>query len=615
MTPPATLQLIDSRRITGAHLVLDGAGALIDVSGPDELVSRTIECWRKHARAILNALDWSDAKIGCRLVPGGASFGFTAPIDALYAATEVNEWAWRASLAECAGIAPESPEEATESLAEATESLAEATESLAEATESLAEATESLAEATESLAEATGRLRQVIDEEANPALIALSNEASRRGLPWVSDDDDASIGLGCRSRTWPVGELPGDDERESESLWHGIGDIPVLVVTGTNGKTTTIRLLASIARAAGVVVGFTSTDGVYVGGELVATGDYSGPGGARMVVRDHRVEMALLETARGGLLRRGLPLARATAAAVTNVAADHLGEFGVHNVDAIADTKLTVSRLVGERRGALILNADDSRLLSRGLPWGDRVTWVTLRGDHPEVVAHREAGGFAATLEGRDGEKFLTLWSNGEPQVVAKDAELPITFGGAAHYNIANSLTAAALALQAGIEIEAISEGLRAFEPTPENSPGRGNWFEVDGVQIYIDFAHNPHGFEAMSSMVSRLPYVRLGVILGQAGDRDDASIRELTGIAWRLDPARIVIKDMPEYFRGREPGEVPALIEDELRKLGVPEERISRAATEGEAVEVLRAWAKPGDLLLLPLHAERDAVIASLRR
>ena len=564
---------IDSRRITGVQRTLPGPGAIIDVTGPAPQVEEALRWWRIHLKKILTAIGrtdprWTKAEIESRIVPGGASLGFTAPIDALYAACEVNEWAWNAACSELDG------------------------------------------EDCEGFAAAVDRLSKVIAEEVNPLLIALEEEAARRGLPFISDDDEVSVGLGARSRTWPVGEIPP----LTEIPWDELGTIPVVAVTGTNGKTTTIRLLASIARAAGQVAGFTSTDGVFVDGELLDAGDYSGPGGARMVVRDRRVEFALLESARGGLLRRGLPLApgTATAIAVTNVAADHLGEFGVHDVDAIAETKLVLAQLPDASAPAsIVLNADDPRLFAAGRARpGETVVWFSLRGRESYLQHHIDAGFLAATLE----EDTLTLWIDGEAHAIARVDELPVTFGGIASHNVANALVAAALAHRAGIEFTAIAAGLRAFESTPENSPGRGNWFEKNGTKIYVDFAHNPHGFEAMVAMAGRLEYRRLGITLGQAGDRDDDSIRELARIACQLEPEKIVIKEMPIYLRGREPGEIPAMIEEELHALGVPQERISHAPSEGEAVAELRAWAEPGDLLLLPLHAERDEIIASLR-
>lgn len=567
---PRSVRRVDSRRITGPHLVLPGAGAIIDATGPTATVNAVMEAWRERVELLLDEFGWrADSAIESRMVPipgtdrCDASVGFTAPIDVLYAATEVNEWAWdRASLAASGGEEPES------------------------------------------LAEAIARLRREIEAEATPKLLVLQAAADAHGVAFVWDDDEVSVGLGAGAQVWPSDRLPEPEEVD----WSARHDVPVIIVTGTNGKTTTVRLLASIAGAAGRSWGLSSTDGVVIDGTLLEGGDYAGPGGARLVLRQPEVELAILETARGGLLRRGLGVERATAVAVTNVAADHLGEFGVHDVDAVAAAKLTVARAATDL-GSLILNADDARLRAWGETQRERVTWFSLDDAHPTVRAHVDAGGDACTLRDRE----IVLWRSGEASVVTTVGDVPVTFDGAARFNVANALVAVALAARAGFEDAAIRNGLAAFEPTPENSPGRCNWFDLDGVRVFADFAHNPHGFEAMVDMAERLERRRLGIVIGQAGDRDDFSITELARIAWTLEPDRIVVKEMAEHLRGREPGAVRALIEAELARVGAPADRIVHAPSERAAVHALLDWAEPGDLLLLPIHAERESVLADL--
>jgi UDP-N-acetylmuramyl tripeptide synthase len=388
-----------------------------------------------------------------------------------------------------------------------------------------------------------------------------------------------------------------------------VHDVPVALVTGTNGKTTTTRLLGAIAKAAGLNAGVTTTDRVTVGDEVVAVGDYSGPNGARTVLRDRRVELAVLEVARGGLLRRGLAVPRARAALVTNVANDHLGEFGIHDLESLADAKLVVAKAIGTE-GRLVLNADDALLVARA-PRGVPVTWFSLDPANPTVVRHLAGGGEACVLEG----DTLALTRGRERRLAVPCVEVPITLAGAARHNAANALAAIGVAAALGVPEEAIVRGLGAFASTPELNPGRGNVWALGGATAIVDFAHNPHGLEALAEMARAMGARRRAIVIGQAGDRDDASIREFARAAWTLRPDRVFIKEMDHYRRGRGLGEVPGLIAAELRRLGADEDSLVHCGSESEAVRAALVWADDGDLLLLTIHEARDEVIALLER
>ncbi|HZF07891.1 MAG TPA: Mur ligase family protein [Thermoanaerobaculia bacterium] len=552
------MQILESRRLTGRNLLLDRAGAVLDVTlGPGE--AAVVELWREWARRLLDALGWSRETIAVRPFPGGASLAFSAPIDVLYAATEVNEAAWAAAAAVLSG-APEPPIE-----------------------------------------EEVARLAGLIRAEANPRLLALQTAAAAHRVSFLWDAEAATVGLGIGSRTFPIGDLPAPEA----IVWWQIYDVPMALVTGTNGKTTTVRLTAAMAQAAGRVAGLTSTDLVQVGSEVLEKDDFSGPEGARLLLRDPRVELAVLETARGGILRRGLPGARATAALVTNIAADHLGEYGIHDLASLAEAKLVVARAVPPD-GRVILNADDPELARAALAGRTGpapVTWFSLD------PTHLAAGGEAVLLDG----ETLVLARSGRRDVVTTLAEVPIAHGGAARYNVANALAAIGLAAALGLPIPAMAAGLAGFTPTPEDNPGRANLFERNGVRILLDYAHNPHGLAALLELARALPAERRLILLGQAGDRDDAAIRELARTAWSLQPDRVVLKELPAMLRGRQPGEVPALLEAELRRLGAPPEKLERAGSDVEAVERALAWARSGDLLVLLVHTDREAILARL--
>ncbi|HEY8020840.1 MAG TPA: Mur ligase family protein [Thermoanaerobaculia bacterium] len=564
------MTLLDSRRLTGPNLLLGGPGAvveveIVEVAHPSYPADAVLPLWRERARRLLAAVGWGGERLAARRHAKGLSLALSAPLDALYAATEVAEEAWHATAAALAGR-PGYP-----------------------------------------LEEPAARLRETIAAERNPRLAALSAAAAARGVAFLCDADQATVGLGTGSATWPVGALPAPREID----WGRVHDVPVAMVTGTNGKTTTVRLLAAVAAAAGRVAGLTSTDRIAVAGEPIDHGDYSGPGGARTLLRDRRVELAILETARGGILRRGLALAAADAAAVTNVAADHLGEYGIDGLADLAEAKLVPVRAV-RPGGTAVLNADDPELARRGPPAARApIAWFSLETKNPLLAGHLARGGAAAFLDGDD----LVLAAGGRRRSVTRLADIPIAFGGAARYNAANALAAAALAQALGLSDAAIAQGLASVAGTPEDNPGRANLLELGGIHVLLDYAHNPHGLAALLEVAAVLPATRRLLIVGQAGDRDDDAIRELAATAWRLRPDHVVVKELPSMLRGRQEGEVPAILEDELRRQGAPAEALSRAADEPAAVERALAWARPGDLLVLLVHTDRDAVLARLEQ
>ncbi len=559
------MKLLDSRRLTGPNLLWDLEGAILDVALDDQEAGPVTEAWIRQAGLILEAMGWGGEELCIRLFPGGANLGMSAPIDRLYTATEVNEWAWETAVAMVSGREPSAAE----------------------------------------VSEAAARLLQAAEHEANPALLELRDAAGRRRLSLLWDADHVTLGLGTGSLTWRMDDLP----TPREVPWNEVSDIPVVLVTGTNGKTTTVRLLAAMVSAAGAVPGTTSTDRVEVAGEVLDEGDCSGPGGARTLLRDRRVEVAILETARGGILRRGLAVRRADAAAVTNVAADHLGELGVYDLASLAETKLVAARVV-KSQGRVVLNADDPELVSRTSRFGAQAVWFTIDPDRPGFDDLLVAGDAGCTLE--DGE--LVRYGEERRQVIARVDEVPITFGGAARHNVANALAAMGLAGAIGLPVDAMSEGLKGFRGSPEDNPGRGNLLEVGGARVLVDYAHNPHGLDALLHFAASLPAERRLIILGQAGDRDESSLRELVQAAWSFHPDLVVIKELPEMLRGRQPGEVPAILEAELLRLGAPAASLIHAADDPDAVRKALGWARPGDLLVLLIHTRRAEVLEILR-
>ena len=461
---------------------------------------------------------------------------------------------------------------------------------------------------------ALARLEHLAAAERRPHLRALADAAQSRALSWLLDDDAVSFGGGSGSRRYSLTALPF----VADVPWDELHEVPTALVTGSNGKTTTVRLIAACLAAAGRRTGLSCTDGLFVGGELLEAGDYSGPVGARTILRDARVEAAVLETARGGILRRGLAVARADAAVVTNVSTDHFGEYGIHDLDGLADAKLTVVSIVPPT-GRLVLNADDPLLLRKAEQLPARfgrlppVAWFALDADHAWLRRVRETGGASCGV--RDGH--LLLGVGGVERDLGPIARMPITLEGRASHNVSN-LAAAALAAEAlGVGCERIASAFARFGTDPADNAGRLMRFEVGGVQVLVDYAHNPDGLAASLRLARDLGAGRgrLGMLLGHAGNREDADLERIAAVVARHNPDLVVVKELEGYLRGRAPGEVPRIIRAALLRLGLADTAVPLRENEVEAARCALDWARPGDVLLLLVHslAARAAVVEML--
>jgi cyanophycin synthetase len=388
-------------------------------------------------------------------------------------------------------------------------------------------------------------------------------------------------------------------------------EIPVVAVTGTNGKTTTSRMIAHIARVDGRVVGWSNTDGIYLDGDLVEGGDYSGPSGAGRVLALPGVQFAVTETARGGILLKGIGLTRNDVSVVTNVSADHLGLQGIDTLDQLAEVKAVVPRIT-RRRGWAVLNGDDPRVFAmRGVIRAR--PWVFSRDpDSPAIRETLNDGGRATTVI--DG--WVAVLAPGrDPDPVIVLTDVPMTLAGLSRFNVENTLAATSAALAIGIPRESVIEGLRDFRPDAEHNPGRMNFFTVpleghDGgtASVVIDLAHNEVGLEALIEIMTgvRPAGARLLLGLGAVGDRTDELIGRLGEIG-AMGADVVAIGHKERYLRGRTTEELDTLLREGAERVGVTD--VTSYDTEVECLAGLVAQARPGDVVGLMCHAERQAV------
>jgi cyanophycin synthetase len=392
-------------------------------------------------------------------------------------------------------------------------------------------------------------------------------------------------------------------------------NVSVVSVTGTNGKTTTTRLLGHIGMMAGLVTAWSSTDGVVVQGEVVEPGDYSGPAGGRRVLATPGVQLAILETARGGLLLKGMGVSVNNVSVVTNVSADHLGLQGIETVDQLAEVKAIVTKIT-KATGWVVLNGDDPRV------WAMRVgikarPWVfSLDPDSPALRESLRLGGRGVTV--LDGD-VVVLRPHADPDHLAPVLEVPMTLSGLSEHNVANALAATAAALGLGLPREAVVAGLRTFASDPQCNPGRMNVYSLPlagggTVAVIIDFAHNEAGLEALLQVAEGLrpPGSALHLGLGSAGDRTDEILQGLGELAGRRAD-RVSVINKVRYLRGREMADLEAQLRIGLARVGVAE--IDSYPTELAGLQGLVAMAGQGDVLALMVHSDRIHLEAWLTR
>lgn len=448
-------------------------------------------------------------------------------------------------------------------------------------------------------------MRQRKREEPSMPLLQMYAEARARDLPFLTNEDGKiTVGSGTRGFTFdPAGLSLG---LGVDVPWDQVGRIPVIAITGTNGKTTTVRLCTHILDAAGYRVGWTDTDGIMIDGELIEEGDWAGFGGARRVLTDPRVEVAVLETSRGGILRRGLGFDLCDVSVITNVSTDHLGELGVNTLDELAHVKGVIA-LATKQDGRAVLNADDPYVAGLAPYVNAPIMWFTRHPEQPDFAAHLAAGGDAVWSDGIVVHTAFAGVGHAFPL-----ADIPIVVGGAAAHNVENVLAATGACLALGVQVEAIAAALQAFAPSERDNYGRLNMFQANGITVILDYAHNEAGLAALLHVGAELRLRgagRLIVMLGGPGDRMDAQMiaqGRLAGTTADL----LLLHDPERYRRGREAGETPALYRQGAEEAGKPSKEILDFPDEVEEMQYALGIAQSGDVIVATTHAQRDELI-----
>lgn len=385
--------------------------------------------------------------------------------------------------------------------------------------------------------------------------------------------------------------------------------IPVVAITGTNGKTTTTRLLAHILMRAGKHVGWSSTSGVYIDGAEVLSGDYSGPAGARRILEDPVVEIGVFETARGGILLRGLACESNDVSVFTNISADHLNLHGIRSVEGLAEVKAVIPKTT-RRDGVAVMNADDPLVIAATAAISAEKLFFSRQPQSALIERHLERNGRA--LVSRSGH--LEFFQGNDLVAACELATVPMTYGGRAGHMVENAMAATGAAIGLGLPFEQVVAGLQSFRSSTEQNLGRLNLFDIDGVKVVIDFAHNEAGLIVLLDFAHQLVAGegRVTVVIGTAGDRTDESLREIGRIAGE-GADRVIVKRTKKYERGRSNEEMIALYREGGAIAGHPQFEVS--ADELTGLQMALKETLPGDVVALMCQEQLLEVASELQR
>jgi cyanophycin synthetase len=415
---------------------------------------------------------------------------------------------------------------------------------------------------------------------------------------------EVNAGPGFRMHIAPAEGLPRNVAEPVIDMLYPPGSsarIPIIAVTGTNGKTTTTRLIAHIVKTMGIKVGFTTTDGIYIQNRMVERGDCTGPLSAEFVLRDPTVEFAVLECARGGILKAGLGFHNCDISIVTNVAADHLGLKDINTIEEMARVKSVVAESVLPE-GYCILNADDDLVFEMRKNIKANVALFSLDENNPRILRHCENGGIAAIVE----NGYITICKGTWKIRVDKVINIPLTFSGKAIFMIQNIFPAVLAGFLRGFKVEDIRLALETFIPSPTQTPGRMNMFQFKNFTVMVDYAHNPAGFQAIARFLDKIDSKpKVGIIAG-VGDRRDEDIIQLGSIASQMFDEVIIRQD--KNLRGRSEKEIIDLMREGIHSEDA-NKKIKVIPSEHEAIEYAIKNAKKGSFIVICSDVVPDAL------
>lgn len=415
---------------------------------------------------------------------------------------------------------------------------------------------------------------------------------------------EVNAGPGFRMHLAPTHGLPRNVAGNVVDMLFPIGapfKIPIIAISGTNGKTTTTRLMAHIVRNMGYKVGFTTSDGIYIQNRMLQKGDCTGPVSAEFVLRDPTVNFAVLETARGGILRSGLGFGNCNIAIITNIAADHLGLKGINTVEELARVKAVVAESVLPE-GYAILNADDDLVFDMRKNLNCHVAYFSMDENNPRIIEHCKNGGLAAIYE----NGYVTI-SKGEWKMrIEKAVNIPLTFRGRAKFNIQNVLPTVLASFIQGFKIADIKSALETFIPSPAQTPGRMNMFRFRNFDLMLDYAHNPAGFQAIADFLENVEATeKVGIIAG-VGDRRDEDILELGRLSAKMFDKVIIRQD--KNLRGRSEENLINLMKEGISSVN-PSLEVKIIPKESEAIRYAVDHAKKDSFIVICSDVVPDAL------
>lgn len=411
---------------------------------------------------------------------------------------------------------------------------------------------------------------------------------------------EVNAGPGFRMHTNPTEGHPRHVGRAVVDMLFPPGSksrVPIVAVSGTNGKTTTVRMISHIMKTAGHRVGMTTTDGIYIDGTQILAGDMSGPTSAQMVLKNPTIDHAVLETARGGILRSGLGFDRCDIAVVTNIASDHLGLGGVENLDDLARVKAVVPQSVF-RDGTSVLNADNEWTVDMARTARGEIIFFSMNEDGPALREHVRQRGRAVVLRPTRHGEMITIIEHRRETSLLLASEIPATFGGRLRVNIANAMAAASAAIGGDVQLEYIRQALRSFSSSYFQTPGRFNFLDVDGRRVVMDYCHNVAGLESMADFVHRLGAPHAIGMISIPGDRQDSDIHAFGELAAKTFDRLVIREDVNR--RGRADGEIAAMLKQTALDAGMAEDSISIVLEEIPAVNQAIELAERDDLVVL---------------